>query len=98
MILGIISDTHDQVRRTSEALRLLHEAGAEALVHCGDVTSPEILALCSGQPLYFVLGNNDYEIELKTAAEGMANVRYLGDRGVIELAGKRIGVTHGHMR
>ena len=30
MILGILSDTHDQVQRTIEALRILHDAGAEA--------------------------------------------------------------------
>lgn len=98
MILGILSDTHDQAKRTIDALRLLHEAGAEALVHCGDVTGPDILALCTGQPLYFVLGNNDYEIELSTAAQGMKDVHYLGYHGVIELGGKRIGVAHGHLR
>src|SRR5436190_6230275 len=98
MILGILSDTHDQARRTADALRLLHEAGAEALVHCGDITAPDILALCTGQPLYFVLGNNDYEIELRTAALNMKDVSCLGYHGVIELAGKRIGLAHGHLR
>lgn len=98
MILGILSDTHDQARRTTEALRLLHEAGAEALVHCGDVTGPDILALCTGQPLYFVLGNNDDEMELRVVAEGMEGVHFLGYRGVIEIGGKRIGVAHSHQR
>jgi putative phosphoesterase len=98
MILGILSDTHDQTRRTMEALRILHDAGAEALIHCGDLTSTEILALCSGQPMYFVFGNNDWEIELKTASQGMPNVTCVGYQGIVELAGKRIGVAHGHLR
>lgn len=98
MVLGILSDTHDQARRTAEAVRLLHEAGAEALIHCGDFTSPGILALCTGQPLYFVFGNNDYDVELSTAAQNMADVYCLGHHGIVELAGKRIGVAHGHVR
>jgi uncharacterized protein len=98
MILGILSDTHDQAKRTTDAVRLLHEAGAEVLIHCGDLTAPSILALCTGQPLYFVFGNNDYEIELRTAAQNMPSVYCLGYHGLVELDGKRIGVAHGHVR
>jgi putative phosphoesterase len=98
MILGIISDTHDQGQRTAQAIGLLHQAKAEVIVHCGDLTGANMLALFSGTPLYFVLGNNDDEDELRPAAKGMAEVRYLGQLGIIELDGKRIGVTHGHLR
>ena len=48
--------------------------------------------------MYFVFGNNDYEIELKTASQGMPNVTCLGFHGIVELGGKRIGVAHGHLR
>jgi putative phosphoesterase len=98
MILGIISDTHDQEERTAHAIRMLHQAKAEAIVHCGDLTGANILALFTGVPFSFVLGNNDYEGELKPAAQTMDNVFYLGQAGIIELGGKRIGVAHGHLR
>jgi putative phosphoesterase len=98
MLLGILSDTHDQAARTAEAVKLLHQAGAETLIHCGDVTRADILSLCTGRPLYFVFGNNDFEEELRPAAQAMVGVNCLGHRGLVELVGKRIGVTHGHLR
>jgi putative phosphoesterase len=98
MILGIISDTHDQEERTAHAIRLLNQAKVEAIFHCGDLTGANILTLFAGTPFYFVLGNNDYEGELKPVAQTMDGVYYLGQGGVIELGGKRIGATHGHMR
>jgi uncharacterized protein len=98
MILGIISDTHDQEERAAVALGLLNQAKAKAIVHCGDLTGANILALFAGAPFYFVLGNNDYEDELKPVAQTMDDVYYLGQCAVIELGGKRIGITHGHLR
>ena len=43
MRIGILSDTHDQIARTTRAVVLLRAEGAEALVHCGDLTGPEIV-------------------------------------------------------
>ncbi len=39
MRLGILSDTHDELERTRVAIALLRRAGAEALIHCGDLSS-----------------------------------------------------------
>ena len=98
MLLGIISDTHDKLARTRVALELLQAERAEALVHCGDFTGPEILSACSAVPLYFVFGNNDSHMtsRLKTTAVGVGAV-CLGWGDVVELGGKQIGVVHGHM-
>jgi uncharacterized protein len=98
MLLGIISDTHDRLARTRVAVDLLRTEGAEALVHCGDFIGPEILVACSVLPLYFVFGNNDsdvaHRLEKKAAELGAV---CLGWGGMVELGGKRVGVTHGHM-
>lgn len=97
MLIGIISDTHDKLARTRLAVEMLQEAGAQAIIHCGDFVEPEMVAVCAGQPLYFVLGNNDLEsaAALETMAEAIGATS-LGWGGNVELAGKRIGVTHGH--
>ncbi len=97
MLLGILSDTHDQLARTRRAVDLLVSHGAHALIHCGDFIRPEIVPACAVLPFYFVYGNNDSEGDLAAAAEeaGAFNLKW---GGVIELAGKRLGVTHGHMR
>ena len=54
--IGVISDTHGLVR--PEALRAL--AGADLIVHAGDVGAPEVLeALRAVAPVVAVRGNND---------------------------------------
>ena len=95
MRIGILSDTHDQVRRTARAVAQLVAEGAEALIHCGDYTRPDVVDECAVLPAYFVFGNNDDE-EAKLA-RAMANIGgvCLGRGGLIELGGKRIAVTHG---
>lgn len=95
MKLGIIADTHDQVARTARALALLKGEGAEAIVHCGDLTGPEVVFECGVLPSYYVFGNNDFdERGIRAAVEAMGGV-LLGKGGFVHLDGKRIGVTHG---
>ncbi|MBI1347714.1 YfcE family phosphodiesterase [bacterium] len=97
MRLGILSDTHNELRRTRVAVQMLQDAGAEALIHCGDLASAPIVAACSVLPFWFVFGNHDVRVadELRQAAiEYRATCLELGC--VIELAGRRIGVAHGH--
>jgi hypothetical protein len=54
--IGVISDTHGLVR--PEALRAL--AGADLIVHSGDVGGPEVLEALRGvAPVVAVRGNND---------------------------------------
>lgn len=98
MLLGILADTHDELARTKRAVEVLREAGAEALIHCGDLTGPPIVAVCSALPLWFVFGNHDADSvpELQRASSQFG-AACLGWGGVIDIAGKRIGVAHGHL-
>jgi putative phosphoesterase len=68
------------------------------LIHCGDVTSSPILAELTGLPSWFVLGNNDVDdsADLERMARELG-VNFLGSGGLVELAGKRIGIVHGHL-
>lgn len=97
MRVGILSDTHDQVERTAGAVVLLREQGAEILIHCGDLTSSAVVHACSGIPCYYVLGNNDYETQMLERAITLSGGTLLGWSGLLELGGKRVGVTHGHL-
>ena len=56
--IGVISDTHGMLRgEVEETLR-----GCEAILHGGDINSPEILSALRGiAPTYAVRGNNDKE-------------------------------------
>jgi putative phosphoesterase len=95
MKIGILSDTHDEVERTSRAVAALVGAGAEALVHCGDLTVPEVVLECGGLPSYFVFGNNDFDRDGLLRAMALVGGRSLGRGGEVVLDGRRIAVTHG---
>ena len=95
MLIGILSDTHDQVERTRVAVNLLIAEGATALIHCGDLTGPEVVYECSLAPSYFVFGNCDYDREALRQAIATIGGTCLERGGLITLAGRRIAVTHG---
>lgn len=97
MKIGILSDTHDKLGRTITAVEKLAAAGAEALIHCGDLTGPEIIYACEGLPTYYVFGNNEWDFVGLRRAMRDAGGTCLEWGGVIELAAKTIAVTHGHL-
>jgi putative phosphoesterase len=98
MRLGILSDTHDELARTRLAVQIMRDAGAELLVHCGDLASPPIVQTLAVLPSWFVLGNHDADVvpALQRAAIEFGPV-CLGWGGVIEFGGRRVGIAHGHM-
>jgi len=95
VLIGILSDTHGRVSITRNAIRTLVARGALHLIHCGDLDTQPVLDELVGHPASFVFGNNDYDRPtLRRYAESIG-VNCLGSYGVIELAGKKIAVTHG---
>ena len=79
--IGVISDTHGLVR--PQALRAL--AGADLIVHAGDVGGPEVLAaLRAVAPVVAVRGNND--------RGGWAAA--LAETEVVETDGRSLYVLH----
>ena len=95
MRIGILSDTHDQVSRTAGAVARLIAEGAEALIHCGDLTGPDIVYECAVIPAHFVFGNGDFEEAALRRAIGSCGGICLERGGELELGGKRIAVAHG---
>jgi putative phosphoesterase len=95
MKIGILSDTHNQVERTRIAVAMLKTRGAEALIHCGDITTPEVVYECGVIPSHFVFGNCDYNrASLQKAMEVIGGI-CLGRGDVISLGGRKLAVTHG---
>ena len=97
MLIGILSDTHDALARTERAVDQLIACGAGLIVHCGDLTTPEIVATCARRPFYFVFGNHDCDVipDLLAAAEAH-NATCLKWGGQFNAADKTIAVAHGH--
>ncbi len=96
MKIGLLSDTHNQASHTRRALDLLRERGAERLIHCGDITTPEIVGLFEGWPVAFVFGNMDHDaVALSRAVEKLDRAT-IGYQFTDEVDGRRIAVCHGH--
>ena len=97
MRIGILSDTHDKRKRTGVAVRRLKAEGAEVLIHCGDLTGPDIVYECAGVslPCYFVFGNNDFDQNELRQAMNDVKAHCLDYEGEILFSGRRIAVTHG---
>jgi putative phosphoesterase len=99
VLIGILSDSHDDIRPVRAALRLLDSVGAEFLIHCGDVGGREIFAEFIGRPFAFVWGNTDEpDNGLGTFLQSVG-IRPPGAIPLsLDLDGKRIHVFHGHER
>ena len=98
MKIGVISDTHDRIETTTEAVRLLRKRGAECILHCGDIVSAELVELFAGVPTHFVFGNWDKDRRKLLAAIAAIGGTFHKDFGYLELNGKQIAWVHGDVR
>ena len=96
MRIGILSDTHNNIELTRRAVSLFREAGVDLVVHCGDFTSPRMLALFEGLDCRFVLGNGDIDVEHFAAEAKRLGFGPVEEQCAFEAGGKRILVFHGH--
>ena len=98
MVIGILSDTHDQYDRMGLAVQTLTDRGAEFFIHCGDLCQPRMLDHLAGLPSAFVYGNCDWDRMALQRYGQRLEIPCYGTFGDLELAGKRIAVTHGDDR
>ncbi|MFM7317175.1 MAG: metallophosphoesterase family protein [bacterium] len=96
MLIGVISDTHNQYDRTARAIELMVKKKVEAIFHCGDLTRPKMVSTitASGVPCYFVYGNNDDpgSLSLEINVLQAFDLKY---SGIITLGDRKIGMAHG---
>ncbi|MCE4610724.1 MAG: metallophosphoesterase [Desulfurococcales archaeon] len=99
MIIGVVSDSHDNRGNVRVAAKLLRSLGVEYLVHLGDVVAPFTLRdlLESVKPRRFTLvyGNNDGEKVGLSLEASKAGGRALDQPVVLKLDGRRILALHG---
>lgn len=99
MKIGIISDSHGKADRLRQAVRLLLERGAEAVVHCGDIGSGgcvDVLAQ-AGVPAYAVAGNMDRHLGRLQARAAEKGVHFSLDTVLVPIgSGSYLAVTHGN--
>ena len=61
MKIGIVSDTHNNLKNVNRIVELFNESGVERVIHTGDITQAKTLDIFAHleMPMYGVYGNND---------------------------------------
>lgn len=70
MLIGVISDTHDNLDRVEQAMKIFKDRGVEEVIHCGDFAAPFVpLAMKAAgfSKIHAVYGNNDGELLMLNA-------------------------------
>jgi uncharacterized protein len=98
MKLCVVSDSHDRAPALAAAVRAGRDAGAQAVIHCGDVIGAQTLRplVELGLPVHFVHGNNlgDAVAMAKVCAASQGLLVYHGADAELQLAGRRLIATH----
>lgn len=97
-ILGVLSDTHNQVKNLRAALEIFERAGVRTLIHCGDVTTLETLEWLAEYRVIYVYGNLDAAPgELRDMLLRYDPLNYGGVSYSGEIDGVKIAAVHGHL-
>jgi putative phosphoesterase len=96
MKIGILSDTHNNAANTRDALAIFQAEGISRLVHCGDMTTGQIVMLFAGWDVTFVLGNGDLFVQELNTAAGLIGVQPPRPVASLTLDGLPVAVVHGH--
>lgn len=97
MKIGILSDTHNEIANTRAALAIFKAREVEFLIHCGDLTNPDMVSLFQGWRVAFVYGNIDKKQgTLARAVAAAGGLQTIGAVFQNKLDGVRIGACHGH--
>ena len=98
MKICIVSDSHDNAPMLIAAVRAAKAAGAQAVLHCGDVIGSHTVRplIKLGLPAHVVHGNNlgDPDAMHRLAAKSNGLIGYHGPDAQLELAGRRVFLVH----
>ncbi|HHE36639.1 MAG TPA: YfcE family phosphodiesterase [Candidatus Woesearchaeota archaeon] len=95
MVIGIISDTHDNIPNIKRAVELFKKHSVEFIIHAGDIISPATIKYFKGLNPKFVFGNCDGDRAKIDEKVGEIGGVHYGRVMELRIKGKSIGVFHG---
>ncbi len=98
MLVGAISDTHDNLPMIDKAVKRLNEARVDQVLHAGDYVSAFVIPRFKvlNAKLVGVLGNNDGDPErLKQQFSETQNCELRGRFALVNMGGFKIALLHG---
>jgi putative phosphoesterase len=94
MLVGLCSDTHDNLALAHGAVETFEDTSVDAVVHCGDVVAPFTASVFDADfDFHAVRGNNDGEWSLSETIEEFGT--YHGESAHLLLDGRDVAVYHG---
>jgi len=101
VLLGIMSDTHDDIAQTKSAVTWFNNRGVDQVLHAGDFISPFMIDALKdlSAPLTGVFGNNDGDRRLlEQKASALPHLTIGGAFARLDAGGMRIALLHGNDR
>ena len=95
MLIGLISDTHNNQQTTKAALARFRQAQIETVLHAGDVTNVKTLRLFEDFDVWIARGNIDHDPNLPKVTKELFGPGRLANVHVLTFDGIRIAMTHG---
>lgn len=97
MLVGVLSDSHDNIVRVRQAVELFNDRGVDVVFHLGDIVSPFTLRVLGGleAEVYVVFGNNDGDKLLLSRVARESGLSIVEQPLVVEVAGLKIIAVHG---
>ncbi len=100
MLVGVISDSHDNIYKLDAVLDELKKEKVETIIHLGDIISPftvrRMREKLGGIPVIGVLGNNDGDILLLSKLFRDYGWKLLNGPVIVDLDGRRFLLMHGY--
>ena len=94
-MIGIISDTHDNVPNIKKAVELFKKHKPEFVIHAGDIISPATVKFFDGLKMKFVFGNCDGDrLKIEEKVRNI-NGEHYGRIMELKINKKKLGVFHG---
>jgi len=94
-MLGIISDTHDNVVNIKKAVEVFKQKRVDFVVHLGDIIAPATVRFFEGLRMRFIPGNCDGDIELIKKKIKEINGEFLENGSELHIGTKNIMLFHG---
>ncbi len=96
--IALISDSHDNLPVLRSALAEIRAAGAEVLLHLGDLCAPFVVNTLAEEfsgPIHLIMGNNDADGRLlQTMAGRHAHVTLYGVYTELTVEGRTLALIH----
>ena len=96
MKIGVVSDTHNNLKNCHKIVELFNASGVERVIHTGDITQAKTLEVFAhlNAPMWGVFGNNDQERDSLVNAVSHFGFEFIDPPMTLHWLEKRIVVIH----